>query len=271
MSEVIGVVHLPRLPSIATKSDVGVNEIIERALYEAKVLEEQGYDGVIIENYGDFPYKKRVKDPLTLSVITLVTAAVVNNTRFKVGVNVLRNSGREAYSIAVATGAKFIRVNSLTETIITDSGVIEAEAPRLRELVYNYPGVEIYADFLVKHAGDLYLASALGKLSFSREINSEDIIKDMIHDVVERGLASKIVLTGLRTGEPPDISYVRLIRKHSPVPLLIGSGINPENARSYLDLADGFIVGSYIRKQGGAGNPLDHERAFALLQILKRR
>lgn len=271
MVEVLGVIHLPRLPSICMKSERSIDEIINLAVNESKVLEEQGYDGVIIENYGDYPYKKRVKDPLTLATITRITRAVIENTKFKVGVNVLRNSGREAYAIAIATGARFIRVNSLVQTIISDSGLIEPEAPLLGELIHNYPGIEIYADFMVKHAGDLYFLSTSWKKLVVESLGIETIIKDMLYDIVWRGKADKIVLTGLRTGEPPELSYVKMIKKHSPSPVIIGSGINIDNADLYLDLADGIIVGSYIKKNGIAGNPLDPERSKAFIEKLKKK
>jgi Predicted TIM-barrel enzyme len=87
--------------------------------------------------------------------MAVIVREVVKNTGFKVGVNLLRNSGREAYSIAVAAGAKFIRVNALVETIVSDSGIIEPEAPKLRTIRFNYPGVEVYADILVKHSASL--------------------------------------------------------------------------------------------------------------------
>jgi len=135
--EIIAVIHLPRLPSISIYADL--NSIIDYAVKEARLLEELGYSGVIVENYGDAPYYKRVRDPLTLCSMTSIVREVVRTTSLKVGVNLLRNSGREAYSVAVASGARFIRVNALVETVVSDSGVIEPEAPRLKPLRANYP------------------------------------------------------------------------------------------------------------------------------------
>lgn len=271
LHEVIGVIHLPRLPSTAFKINDDLEGILNRALNEAVILENLGYDGVIIENYGDMPYKKREDDPLKLSFLTVITRTIVTKTRFKIGLNVLRNSGREAYAIAVATGAKFIRVNALVETIVSDSGIIEPEAPYLSDLIYNYPGIEIYADVLVKHAGDLYLMSILGKQRFYEDVSPGAIIRDVIEDIVNRGKAKKIVVTGLRTGDPPDLNYIKLVKRHSPVPVIIGSGITPDNFMLYSDYADGFIVGSYIKIEGKAGNPLDFNRANKLIQAIKRK
>lgn len=136
----LGVIHLPRLPSTHYAGEAGVEEIAEKAVKESKILEELGYGGIIVENFGDAPFLKRVKDPLTLAAFTVIAREVVKSVRIDVGINLLRNSGLEAYSVALATGAKFIRVNSLVETLLTDSGIVEPEAPRLRNVRFNYPG-----------------------------------------------------------------------------------------------------------------------------------
>jgi len=269
LKEVIGVIHLPRLPSVY--SSVDLNSIIDYAVREARLLEELGYSGVIVENYGDKPYSKRVRDPVTLCSMTSIVREVVKSTSLKIGVNLLRNSGREAYSVAVASGAKFIRVNALVETIISDSGVIEPEASRLRPLRINYPDIEIYADILVKHASSLRLALSIleAENSVTSKGSLEDYYRELVGDYVERGGASALVVTGLRTGEPPPIRLLELTKKYSPIPVLAGSGVTLENIDKVARIVDGVIVGSYIKKQGKAGNPTDPDRAKQL--ILKIR
>jgi predicted TIM-barrel enzyme len=53
------------------------------------------------------------------------------------------------------------------------------------------------------------------------------------------------------------------------VPILVGSGVGPANAQSLLRLSDGFIVGSYIRKDGRAGAEVDAARAGEIGKVLK--
>lgn len=269
--EIIGVIHLPRLPSIVYNPGVGVDEIIGKAVEEAKILDELGYTGVIVENYGDYPYPKRTIDPLTLSVIAIIAREIVRNTGLKVGLNILRNSGREAYAIAIASGARFIRVNSLIETIASDSGIIEPEAPRLKPLILNYPGVEIYADILVKHASSLRTGlSIIESTSIVLSKGSlEEYLQELIGDYIDRGKASKLVVTGLRTGLTPPLNHVRLIKRYSPIPVIVGSGVTLDNAIEVLRECDGAIIGSYIKTNGKAGNPLDKDRARRLIEKIQ--
>jgi len=53
------------------------------------------------------------------------------------------------------------------------------------------------------------------------------------------------------------------------IPVLLGSGITPENIRKYLPYADGFIIGSYFKKDGYWKNELEENRILKLLEVLK--
>lgn len=270
MVEVIGVIHLPRLPSTHVKHSISLEQVITQATGEARTLEELGYTGVIVENYGDAPYQKRVRDPLTIASMTVVIREVVKSTSFKVGVNMLRNSGKEAYSIAVATGAKFIRVNALVDTIVSDSGILEPEAPRLKTLMLNYPGVEIYADVLVKHSSSLRALASIAEASSTISKGTlEDYLRELLEEYVYRGKASALIVTGLKTGEAPPLTLIKLVKKYSPIPVLVGSGVTPDNVCELIRICDGVIVGSFLKKNGRAGNPLDLERAKNFIKSIQ--
>ncbi|MEM0368204.1 MAG: BtpA/SgcQ family protein, partial [Desulfurococcaceae archaeon] len=135
----------------------------------------------------------------------------------------------------------------------------------------NYPGVEVYADILVKHAASfrssLGITEALSPVLSKGSI--EDYLRELIDEYVERGKANALIVTGLKTGEPPPIRLIQIIKKYSPIPVMVGSGVTIDNLENILKYSDGIIVGSYIRKNGKAGNPLDPIRAKQL--ILKIR
>ncbi|MGC8982521.1 MAG: BtpA/SgcQ family protein [Desulfurococcaceae archaeon] len=270
--EVIGVVHLPRLPYAYYRPPSTISDLAEYGAKDAAVLEKLGYTGVIVENYGDAPFSPRVEDPLAIAAMTVIVREVVKSTSLKVGVNLLRNSGREAYSIAVAAGAKFIRVNALIEPVISDAGVLEPEAPRLKPLMLNYPGIEVYADILVKHATSLRMP--LATLEAPTPLSKgalEDYLRELIEEYAQRGGASALVVTGLKTGEPPPLRLVELIKKLSPLPVIVGSGVTAENVLKVLEVCDGVIVGSFIKVGGRAGNPVDPERARTVISRIRER
>src|SRR5437899_13009271 len=76
--------------------------------------------------------------------------------------------------------------------------------------------------------------------------------------MVERGLADAIIVTGPRTGSPPSAEDLKALKGLKEV--LIGSGLDHENARILLPLADGAIVASCLRKGGNVMNPVDLQR-----------
>jgi membrane complex biogenesis BtpA family protein len=266
--EVIGVLHLPPLPYVGLRPAQSLEEVIGRAVSEARVLEEAGFTAVLVENFGDSPYRKRVRDPLALASMAVVVREVVRGVSVGVGVNLLRNSGLEAYSVAVAAGARFIRVNALSEVVVSDSGVLEPEAPRLRVVRANYPWVRVYADILVKHGGSLSWTTLRGTEGL-KHLSPEEAIRELVLDYVERGRADALVVTGGRTGESPPLELLRTVRRWSPVPVIVGSGATPENVGELLRYSDGVIVGSYIRRDGRAGNPVDAERARRFVEAVR--
>ena len=75
----------------------------------------------------------------------------------KLGINVLRNDAESALSIAVASGASFVRINVHIGARVTDQGVIQGDAAttlRLRRALGG-ENVAIWGDVDVKHSAPL--------------------------------------------------------------------------------------------------------------------
>ncbi len=56
-------------------------------------------------------------------------------------------------------------------------------------------------------------------------------------------------------------------KEATKLPVIIGSGMTAENIREYLPLADGFIVGSYFRKDGRFLEKLEPERLRKFMEV----
>jgi membrane complex biogenesis BtpA family protein len=265
LPRLIGVIHLPNLRLAVLRRDVdSVVGFVER---EARIFEEAGFDGVIVENFNDMPFSKKVSEPEILGLIALALHVVRKNFNGFVGLNILRSSGVEAYRIAYAFKADFIRVNAYIETLATDSGLIESLAPSLAELRLLMPGVKIFGDIFCKHSGSIDLltriytrfAHTLGEESLNNIV--KDVVKEIVLDACERGLADAIIVTGGRTGEPPPLQLVQFVKEVSPKPVYLGSGATPENIVNYIKFCNGVIIGSYVKINGRAGNTTDLEEA----------
>lgn len=228
---VFGMVHLEALPG-APLYGGSMQAVIDAALADARALEEGGCAGLIVENFGDRPFFATDVPPETIAAMTRVIAAL--DVKIPIGVNVLRNDPRAALGVAAATGAAFIRVNVHTGAMITDQGIIDGDAAatlRARSLLGG--GIAIFADVLVKHAAPL---GALDPVQAAKDLRL-------------RGLADALIVTGAETGVAADPGRLELLRGAIDAPLLVGSGVNAENAESFA-AADGAIVGTSLKRDG---------------------
>lgn len=221
--------------------------MLARAVEDARALVEGGVDGLIVENYGDAPFFPGQVPPETVAALALCTSAVIAAAGpIPVGVNVLRNDARSALGLCAATGALFLRVNVHSGVAATDQGVIEGRAHEtLRERVRLAPQAAILADVHVKHA------TPLGR----------GTLAEAVRDHIRRALADAVIVSGPATGAPPAAADLREAREAAGgTPVLIGSGLSPDNARELLPLADGAIVGTALERDGRTAEPVDRAR-----------
>lgn len=175
------------------------------------------------------------------------------------GVNVLRSDGAAALSVAAAGGGSFVRVNVHTGARVTDQGILEGRAHetlRLRDRLDA--DVDVLADVAVKHSG------AVG----------ERDVAAVAEETITRGLADGLVVSGPATGEPADAEELKTVLDrrddvdHS-VPVFVGSGVTPENAEALLDIADGLIVGTALKRNGATMAPVEPERVEAFVETVR--
>ena len=249
----VGVIHLPPLPGSPGAAHLEpskvMNQICEHAVAEAKLLEKSGFDGVVLENFGDAPFYKTRVNPETIASMAVIGKAVRDSIKVSLGINVLRNDAEAALAIASVIGADFIRVNVLAGLVATDQGLIEGNAAYLirERLRLGSKKIGILADVHVKHAKTL----------------SSDDLAIAIEEVAGRGGADGVIVTGSTTGRAPDVDTLATAMaaaKHCGVPLYVGSGMTPEGLQSMSVKGLRMIVGSTLRTGGKAGAKLDSLR-----------
>jgi membrane complex biogenesis BtpA family protein len=250
----IGMVHLGPLPG-APAYGGRLEPVATRALREAGTLAEEGFDGILVENFGDSPFLPGSVGPETVASMAAITQRIVDAMEVPVGVNVLRNDARAALAVAVATGARFIRVNVHTGACATDQGVLEGRAwETLRERSRLRADVLVFADVLVKHG------SPLGPVDPHHAAR----------DAVERGRADALLVTGPATGAAPGARMLNEVKEAVPAtPVLVASGLTPENASFLMQIADGAVVGSSLKRGGRADGAVDRRRARRLLRAAR--
>lgn len=78
-----------------------------------------------------------------------------------------------------------------------------------------------------------------------------------------------IVLTGSVTGDPVSISDVYAAVESTRLPVIIGSGITADNVNEYK-VANGLIVGSYLKEDGCWFNDIDEKHVSLLMENISK-
>ena len=247
----IGMVHVGPLPG-SPRWDGSMDRVIAAAVADARALIEGGMDALLIENYGDAPFTRGRVEPATVAALAIVArevrSALPGTT---LGVNVLKNDARAALAIACAVGARFIRVNVHAGAVVADQGLVQSDAyGTLRDRRLLGADVKIFADVGGKHAVPL------------APVDLEQHARDLVH----RGLADGLVVSGQATGVATALADVKRVRSAVPqVPLLVGSGATPDTVAELLSVADGLIVGTALKRKGDVTAPVDPERVRRLV------
>jgi uncharacterized protein len=249
----IGMVHLPPLPGSGAWRG-SMTEVIESARRDAEALVEGGCDALIVENMGDVPYLKGRVEPETTAAMAVATQAVVAVAAdVPVGVQLLAAANREALGVAVAAGATFVRAEAFAYAHVADEGWIDASAgPLLRVRRALGADVEVWADVQKKHAAhavtaDLSVADLARGAAFMR--------------------ADALVVTGSSTGVATAIDDV-IAARTAGKPVLVGSGVTPDNASELAAVADGLIVGSWLKEEGRWTNAVSLARVRQLRALV---
>ena len=255
LKPIIGMIHLAPLPGSPRHKRMSVAEITDMALKDAHAIKDGGAHGAIIENFGDYMFLKRVP-PETISTMTYISAEIAREVpELVLGLCVLQSDAIAGMAIANTVGGKFIRVPYYTETYVVDTGLMDSiAADTLRYRKHLDADVKIFADVHIKHGYPL----------------SQRPIGLSARDAEHRGMADAILVTGLETGgetDPTDVEAVKNAVEFTPV--IVASGVDEKNIRSYKDFADGVILGTRIKQDNDTEAPVDIEKVRRFMSVVK--
>lgn len=251
---IIGMVHLPPLPGSPLYRGEDLTYHVERAVKDAKTLEEGGVDGYELENMGDMTYYPGRVGPETVASMTYIANQVSREVKLPFGICVLTDPVA-AVAVAHVTRAAFVRATVYTEAVMDVSGVIPGcahELQRFKKLL-GAEKLRVFADIQIKHSVPL----------------SPRPIEHSAIDAVYF-LADAVIVSGTHTGEETPVDKVRRVKEAVPEkPVLIGSGTRKENVRRLFKYADGAIVGTSLKANGKTLNPVDITRVREFMKVVK--
>jgi len=229
-------------------------DTVDRALIDAVAYVKGGVDGLIVENHGDIPFLKPDRIGHEISAgLAIITDRIRQKLDVPIGINVLANAAIPALAIAKTAGADFIRVNQWANAYVANEGFVEGEAAmvlRYRAAI-DAADIAVFADAHVKHGAHAVVA--------------DRSVSELVRDV-EFFDADAVICTGQRTGDAASLDEIREMRAATSLPLLVGSGVTPDNIGAMLPLLDGVIVASTLKQGGVWWNSVEESRVAAFME-----
>lgn len=252
LAAMIGVRPLPGSPGYNGNDEA----IMATALSDLTHYIEAEVDAIVLENSHDLPYIKAPLPAPAIEMMKSISREVRKRFGGPIGIQMLEGANEAALEIGHESNLDFLRVEGYVFAHIGGAGIIEGCAGKLlrhrRQLGCEH--LKIFADVKKKHCSH----ALTGDLDIIDEIKQAEFF-----------LADGVIVTGARTTEPPGFGDLRRAGKAARTPVIIGSGMTPDNIKKYYSLADGFIVGSTFRQDGQFLGALDPKRLQAFTKAFR--
>jgi membrane complex biogenesis BtpA family protein len=250
LAAMIAVLPLPGSPLY----DGDDQRVIDQALADLAVYKEAGVDSILFENDHDLPYIQPPLDERGIALMTTIVKEARGRFDGPIGVQMLEAANITSLEIAAEADLDYIRVEAFVFAHVGGSGIINGSAGKIlrRRKELKAEQIKVFADVKKKH----------GSHSLTIDLDIKDEIMQ-----AEFFLADGVIVTSQFTGTNPDKNDLIKAKGATKLPVLIGSGMTAENIGEYLPFADGFIVGSYFRKDGKFLERLESERLDKFMKV----
>lgn len=239
--------HLP--PLLGKTGFPGAKGLLDHALWDLEAAVEGGARGLLLENEQDSPYTLRASAEGVASMTELGLELKKRAPRdFELGVEFLIHDPQASLSVAKVCGFNFIRTDYFVDRMARAEygGEIQVDAKEIINFRENIgaQSIQIFADIQVKYAELLEKNKPLA-LSAAQAWEHQ---------------ARAAVMSATKTGEAPNVEQVReVFEKGLKGDLFIGSGLAPQNIRSFGPYITGAIVGTSLMKDRKLQAPLIKE------------
>lgn len=248
---IIAMIHVQPLPG-TPRSTLSMKAVAQEAVNEARLYAHAGVQAIMLENMHDIPYLNGQVGPEIIAAMTRVATAVRNATSLPLGVQILAGANQAALAVAHGADLQFIRAEGFVFAHVADEGLINSDAGKLLRYrkALGAENIQIFTDIKKKHSSHALTA---------------DVSIAETAQAAEFFLSDGLIITGSQTGKAIVEGELAAVRQAVSLPILAGSGVTPQNLPVLWPHTDGFIVGSYLKKDGNWRNPPDPDRVQALV------
>jgi uncharacterized protein len=236
---VIAMLHARALPGRPRHDAAsGITAIKAALARDLDVLQDHGVDGLLFCNEADLPYQLKT-GPETAAAMAALVGELSSKIHVPFGIDIVWDPAA-SLAVARATGAAFVR-EVFTGTYESDLGLMR---PAFGDL--NKETIKVFANITPE------FASPLGQKGRT--------IAERARGALHNGVDA-ILITGPITGSPTSIKELQTAKAAVPgTPVLASTGVTAGTVKETLQVADGVIVGTHLKRDGVTWNPVDPAR-----------
>jgi hypothetical protein len=218
--------------------------VVEAGRQDLLALQEGGVDAVMFSNEFSRPYLTQV-ETVTVAAMARVIGELLPEIEVPFGVNVIWDA-RASIDLAAAVGAKFVR-EIFTGAYASDFGIWNTNCGAIVRHQHAIGAEDVRLLFNIYPEGAAYLAHRS--------------LTDIAVSTVFNTLPDGICVSGLTAGAETDTSLLAQVKNAVPdIPVFANTGVRLDNVEAQLSVADGAIVGTYLKHDGITWNPVDVRR-----------
>lgn len=250
---VIGMLHLMAMPT-DPKYDPkgGIQAVVDRARADVLALQEGGIDGILFCNEFSIPYVENVRT-VTVACMARVIGELLKDIKVPFGVDVACDPYK-CFDLAAATGASFIR-ETLFGAAVSNYGITSIQMGEVERHRYEVGCQNVHTLAALFPEGSKQIAE--------REV--EDIVKTSTFALNP----SALLVFGLNAGMSVDDSLIVKAKKVTDTPVFASNGVKAETVADTLAVADGCVVGTWLKYDGYFYNAVDVTRVKKLMEAAK--
>jgi membrane complex biogenesis BtpA family protein len=248
---VIGMIHIGALPGTPLYDEKGgMKALTEGAAADLEALQGGGIDAVMFGNENDRPYSLKAPTA-SVAAMSAVVTQLKPSIRVPFGVNYLWDPVASV-AIAAATGAYFAR-EIFTGVYASDMGLWVPDCAG---------AVKARRDLGVRELKLLFNINA----EFAAPLDTRPLAL-RARSAVFSSLADAILVSGPITGQPAQQSDLNAVcAAVKEVPVFANTGVNIDNVKDVLSVADGCIVGTHFKVDGHTWNAVDPARVKRFME-----
>ena len=242
---VIAMMHLMPLPGRpGFDRRGGMRAIVEALRRDLDALQSGGVDALLFCNEGDRPYRLQI-DRVQVAAMAAAIGELRSEIPLPFGVDMLWDPFA-AIALAEATGATFAR-EVFTGVYDSDMGLWQPDAAAALDYRASIGAGDVRLFFNIEPEFGLPLAPRP--------------IAALAKSVATSSLPDALLISGPMAGAAADLTHVHAAQQAvRHVPVLANTGVRVETVADTLAVADGVIVGTGLKVDGGTWNPVDPDR-----------